>query len=313
MALTDPFQGHIDVALSNFALKHRNTQLLADLIFPRVGVNRQSDKFFIFGRENLLSDADDVRAAAAGAKRISHTLSDALYNCPDHSLADAIPIEDQPKPGMPSRRERATRTITDRLLLNHDVRTADLVSSPATYPAANKVQLTGTDQWSDAGSDPVLDVQTSQDAIVKAIGIVPNTLILGREVFSIVRNHANIVSRVQNVKLGSVSVEDLAAIFDVVRVLVWRTIKRSQAGVNSFVFGKHAVLAHIQDNPSPEDVSFGKTFVWQAAPGTVGGMGTELGPLSPPSARAEEVSVHFYHDEQVTSSESGYLIEDAVA
>ncbi len=176
------------------------------------------------------------------------------------------------------------------------------------------VTLSGTAQWSDfANSKPEEDVQTGHDTITKAIAKKANTLILGHEVFSKLRNHTNILTRIQNVKLGLVSIEDLAAIFDVERVLIGSAVKRTAAGVNSFVWGKHAVLAYIQPSASMEDLSVAKSFVWDDAPGSTGGFITEIGRAQPISRKSDEISVHFYYEDKVVAAEAGYLITDAVA
>src|SRR3972149_4470614 len=62
MAFVSPLQGHIDVALSNFAVKFRNPGYVADQAFTRVPVQRQSDKYWKFGQEQLQALVDDLRA-----------------------------------------------------------------------------------------------------------------------------------------------------------------------------------------------------------------------------------------------------------
>ena len=62
MAFVSPLQGHIDVALSNFAVKFRNPAYVADRVFTRVPVQRQSDKYWRFGKEQLQALLDDLRA-----------------------------------------------------------------------------------------------------------------------------------------------------------------------------------------------------------------------------------------------------------
>lgn len=50
-SLAAPLVGHIDVALTNFAKKFSNNELIADRIAPPVGVGRQADRYYIYGRE----------------------------------------------------------------------------------------------------------------------------------------------------------------------------------------------------------------------------------------------------------------------
>lgn len=313
--MTDPFQGHIDVYLSNYAQQYRNRNLIADQVAPRVGVERQSDKYPIYGREGLQDETDDVRAHTAGSKQITMTLSDGDYVCPDHSLAHTIPAEDVAKPGVIPRRERATRIINDKLLLNHEVRTAAIVFAAASYPTDNKTQLSGTDQWGsgDAAATPFQDVDTGHSAIRLAAGVDANVLVMGDEVLSALRRNAEVIEGIKYTRVGGVKLQELADFFGVERVLVGSAIKRTLGGVNSFVWGKHAALLYVRDSAALEDLSFVKTFNWDSAPGTVTGFQVLIGPVSPPSAKANELSLHWYHDEKLTAAEAGYFIEDAVA
>ncbi len=95
MAFVSPLQGHIDVALSNFAVKFRNPGYVSDQVFQvftRVPVQRQSDKYWRFGREQLQALIDDLRAPGAAAQRVSQSLSADTYFAEDHALE----ISDEP-------------------------------------------------------------------------------------------------------------------------------------------------------------------------------------------------------------------------
>ncbi len=144
-------------------------------------------------------------------------------------------------------------------------------------------------------------------------GVRPNRLAIGFEVFSKLRVHPKITERIQNVKLGIVTVEDLAALFAIPEVIVSQAhFQPFGGGTTGFIFGKHAFLAFVQDSPSPDDVSFGKTFVWNA-PGTSQGFQVEIGRAAPVSRKSDEIAVHFYYDQKITATETAYLIKNAVA
>src|SRR5260370_41407284 len=88
-------QGKIDVALSQFAQLYRNNALVAEQLFPRVEVQRQSDFFWLFGRENQALRENTLRAPGSAAERIQQTLSKTKYFTLDHSLARLIPDEER--------------------------------------------------------------------------------------------------------------------------------------------------------------------------------------------------------------------------
>jgi hypothetical protein len=108
-------------------------------------------------------------------------------------------------------------------------------------------------------------------------------------------------------------VAELASVFGIEKVVLGSAVAVDVNDVAQFVWGKHAIVAYVQPAASFDDVSFGKLFVWSGAPGTVAGFGVELGRVHPPSAKSDELAMHFYYDKVVTSNVSAYLLKNAVA
>jgi hypothetical protein len=94
-AQVNPVQGKIDVALSQFAQMYRNNTLVAEMLFPRVEVMKESDLFWLFGIENQALRENVLRAPGAAAERIQQTLSKTPYSTTDHSLARLITDEER--------------------------------------------------------------------------------------------------------------------------------------------------------------------------------------------------------------------------
>lgn len=306
-------QGRIDIALSTFAQQYSNVTLLGEELAPRVPVGAQSGKYWKFGFESLQGgDADDTRAPGAAAERAEFTVSTDAFFCPDHSEEGLIPDEERAAEAYDPEQEM-TRILTDRRLLRREVVIATLLSTAANFPTGHKVALTGTDQWSDAASTPDDDVDAAVRAIKLAIAKKPNLLILGEKTAQVLRRHATIKDQVKYTNNRVATNEDLANFFQIDRVVVWDVVKRSDAGVNTFVFDTHAVVAHVQPATSMMDLSALKTFLWTGAPGTVGGFQVELARATPVSRKADEIAVHMYYDVKITSDVSMYLIENAVA
>lgn len=313
--MPDVFQGHIDAALTNYALRYRNNELIADEIAPRVEVDRQSDKYPVFGRENMEgASLDDTRAPSAQALEVKRSMSTDSYFCPDHARKSTYPLEESQNNTFDSTRQAVTQLLMDQILLGHEYRTAKLVTTAANLPAGNKVQLAGNDQWNsgDAAADPFGDMDTARDAVMQKTGKMPNLLVLGYQVFSALTRLALVKSLLSDNKNRVVTLADLQELFKVPRIIVGSAVSRS-AGVNSFIWGKHAVLLYTQAATSKEDVSACKTFVWRNAPRSTNGMIVGMQPHPFDDTQSEIQRVHFYHDEKITASESIYLIEDAVA
>lgn len=313
-ALNPARQGKIDVALSNLAQKYRNNQLVGERLFPRVNAMKQSDKYWLFGREGQQLTENDLRARGASAEQIRQAISTDSYLAEDHALA-AI-IDEQERAGFEAGNveQWKTEALMDKILLGHENRVATLATTLATYPAANRVTLAGVNQWNEGTqvSTPIENVLTGHLKVMET-GKRANILIIGPEVWTGLKTNKEITARVSPTKTGPVSTEDLASIFEVDEVIVAAAVKLDAAGAASFIWGKHAILAYSQPASSTEDVSFGKTFVWNSAPGTVGGFETLIGQFGAPSAKSDELSVHYYYDLKVTSNISAYFIQNAVA
>jgi hypothetical protein len=306
-------QGKIDVALSDFARRYRNNSFVAEMLCPRVNVLKQTNKYWLFGREGQQLPDQVLRGPGAAAERVELTLSTASYECADHSLEAFIPDEERSNYEAGDIEQARTKLVMDKLLLDYEDRVATLATTTANYAAGNSVTLAGVQQWSDyTNSDPLIDVETGK-AQIRLAGVNANLLILGDAVYTKLINHPDIVARFQYTTPRILTSADLAAIFGVEKVVVASAIKLSAALAASFVWGKNAVLAYVQPGTSMEDVSFAKSFVWTGAPGTVGGFQTEIGRATPISRKSDEIATHWYYDLRVTSNISAYLIKNAVA
>lgn len=312
MAFVSPLQGHIDVALSNFSVKFRNPSYVSDQVFTRVPVQRQSDKYWKFGQEQLQALTDDLRAPGASAQRVTQSLSSQTYFAEDHALERLITDEERSNFDAGDIEQWVAETLTDKILLRKEKLFAAAVTDTA--QVTQNTTLSGTAQWSDfTNSTPTDDIQTGQETIAQNAGVRANTLVLGFPVFSKLRNHPKVVERVQNVRIGVVREEDLASLFDVERVIVSQALEVDAGGSVGFVFGKHALLCYVSPTANFGEPSFGKSFVWAGAPGSTDGFIVEMGRAAPVSRKADEMAVHFYYDQKITAVEAAYLIEDAVA
>jgi hypothetical protein len=311
-AIVNPVQGKIDVALSQFARGYRNNTLVAEELFPRVEVQRESDFYWQFGRENQALRENTNRAPGTAAERIQQSLSKTKYFTTDHSLARLITDEERGNFMAGDLEQWATQALMDKLLLDEEVSVAAFATNTANYANTNSITLAGQSQWSDlANSTPISDVETAKSQI-RQIGAEANTMIISDPVYQKLRVHPAILDRFKYVQAGQITLQNLAAVFGVEEVFLASAVQLDKNDNASFVWGKHVVLAYCQDNPTMMDPSFGKTFVWTQAPGTVGGFVTEIARETPASKKSDELAVHWYYGQVVTSNISGYLIKNAV-
>jgi hypothetical protein len=82
MPLLTPSQVHIDQPLTNLTLAFVQSQenFIADKVFPLVGVDRQSDKYYIYDRDNMNRKGDVQKLAPrTEVNRIGMSISNDSY------------------------------------------------------------------------------------------------------------------------------------------------------------------------------------------------------------------------------------------
>jgi len=306
-----PLVGHQDAMLTNFAKKFVNNELIADRIAPAVPVGRQTDKYWIFGRESQELLEYQLRATGAPAEAIRITLSTDSYNCKSHALQSRIADEDRQGYADAGDIERdAVQTMMEKILLQREDELATMLGDTA--QVTNNTTLAGASQWSNDASTPGVDIQTALDKIVES-GVRGNFIAMGWQVFAKLRWHPAIRATFQYHQDRALTDADLAAYFGVQNFWVGAAVKRSKAGVISFVWGKNAIVGYVSPSPSAQDISGVKNFRWTGAPGTSGGIGVVKGRHPDPTAKSDIIGVDDYYHQKITAVEALYLIKSAVA
>lgn len=240
----------VDPVLSSVAQGYKNGSFIYDALFPVVPVDQRGGKIVQFNREDfrLYSIA---RAPGAATKRVQFGYSGASYALNSYSLEGQVPFEHMQEaaavPGIDMGRVAVMKT-QDIIQLSHEVAAATIATTAASYQAANKVTLSGTSQWSDytGTSNPSADIQTAIEAVRAAVGKRANTVALGPKVWAKLKMHPAIIDRIKYTGRDSVTLEMLASLWDVERVVVGDAIYEDSAGALADVWGKFVVVAYTE-------------------------------------------------------------------
>lgn len=309
-------QVHIDAALTNLSVGYRNSAFISDLLAPVVPVRKQFDKYFVYDSEReVFRSSDDKRAPGAAANEVDFALSTDSYSCEDHALTAVIPDEerDNADPPIQPNIDR-TEFLRDKIDLNKEIELASILTD--TSVITQNATLSGTSQWSDfANSDPVQAIEDQKAAIIQAVQVMPNTLMLPYEVFTQVRIHPQVVDRADLARVGVVNSDLLAQIFGVEQVLVPRALQNTAAAGQpasmSFVWGKDALLCFVPPRAALKQVSLAYTFQWTGAAGSLAGHMVEL--WREERRKADVIRVQRYYDQKVTAADAAFLWKSAVA
>src|SRR5690242_15056403 len=85
---------HIQTALSDLSIAYRqDAPAVSDLLFPRVSVAKQSNKFFIWNKGDMWRAEAKKRAPSADFARVGIRLSTDSYRADQYALEYLIPDE----------------------------------------------------------------------------------------------------------------------------------------------------------------------------------------------------------------------------
>ena len=337
MALLTPSSVHLDAPLSNLTLAYvqEQTNFIADKVFPTVGVDRQSNKFYIYDRDNMNRSGDVQKLAPrTEVNRIGMTLSDSSYFADVYGLG--MDFDEQTlanEDAMLEIRSAGATTLVNRLLIHREEQFASTFFAASVWGTeytgvANADNDTAAEvtQWSDyTNATPIADVTLARRTMqLKSGGFKPNTMVVGKEVRDTLINHPDILARlnggatVSNTAL--ITNAKLAEIFEVENFFVMEAVANGAAeGLaesNAFIGGKSALLVHTPRTAGLMTPAAGLTFAWNNVPGT-NNLGVTVESFSDDALRRQQVAEHIQvkmaYDMKVVGADLGVFFKTIIA
>jgi hypothetical protein len=213
---------HVDAILTNISIGYLQNQdsFIADKVFPVVPVDKKSDKFFTYTKNDWFRDEAQRRADGTESAGSGYNLSTGTYSADVFAFHKDVgdqTVANADAPLNPLR--EATEFVTRRLLLRKEIQfVSDFfttgvwgtdVTGVAGAPSSGQ-----TKQWSDyTSSDPINDIEEAKSDILGATGMEANTLVLGYEVFRQLKNHPDLVDRIKYTTSNTITEDMLARMF----------------------------------------------------------------------------------------------------
>lgn len=265
--------------LSRHVQGYANPEFAGMALFPTVEVDAAGGQVVEFGREAFVRYAAR-RSPGAVTKRVPIGYFGRPYQLVNEALDAELPREmarDAEGVAGIDLAMRSTDVVMRALRLGLEVDQANLARTLANYPAANRITLSGTAQWTDyTNSNPCDAIDTGMEAIRNATGMLPNVLLLPTRVFRVARRHPRVQAAFAGTTAGSLTAEQLAQAFGIERVVLAGAVVASTAepltagivaGTFSDIWGKDAILAYAPTKPAgQEEPSFGFTYTMRGHP-----------------------------------------------
>jgi hypothetical protein len=326
MALLTPSSVHLDAPLSNLTLAYvqEQTNFIADKVFPTVGVQRQSDKFYIYDRDNMNRSGDVQKLAPrTEVNRIGMTISNSSYFADVYGLG--MDFDEQTlanEDAMLEIRSAGATTLVNRLLIHREEQFASTFFAAGVWGS----QATPSNLWSDyTNATPITDVTTARRTMqLKSGGFKPNTMVVGKEVRDVLINHPDILARLNGGSTVSntalITNAKLAEIFEVENFYVMEAVKNGAAEglaeANAFIGGKHALLVHTPRAAGLMTPAAGVTFAWNNIQGA-NNLGVTVESYSDDALRRQQVAEHIQvkmaYDMKVVGADLGYFFNTVIA
>jgi hypothetical protein len=322
-----PQQLHIDQALTNISVAYMQSEdsYVADKVFPVVPVQKQSDRYFIYKREDFFRDEAAERApgteSAGGDYSIDSTPS---YFAKKYAFHKDVTEDERTNADNPLAPDQdATIFVTQKMLIKRETVWAQNYFRAGVWAHEAQGVASGPSesqvlQWDNANSVPIDDVSNAIIQIAQTTGYRPNVLVIGAPVFYALKNHPTILDRIKYTQKGIVTTDLLAQLFEVDKVVVAWAIKnnapRGAAESNDFILGKSALLAYAAPNPGLRQPSAGYIFAWTGLEGA-GAYGNRMLRIPMPwrGAGTERVEGEMAFDAKVVGADLGFFFNQVVA
>lgn len=296
-------QLRVDKLLSNISVRYKNENFIANEVFPKVAVKKESDVYRTYDRDFRLPET--IRSAKGVAREHNFDVSTAPYVLEQHSLKDYVSDRDQENYEISDLRRDTTEILTEKILMRKEKSVADLFTSTSW---SQNVSLSAAQQFSanTTTSNPIPIFDTAATVVLEQSGMMPNMSIIPWNVMVAIKNHTSVIDRVKYTNI-TITKDIIGALLSVENMLVPKSVIDTAAeGLTesvSALWGDNAFVGYKAPRPSNMAPSAG--YIFENALPLVKRWRDE-------DRQSEAIEVNQHYSPKVVASLAGYLIKDAL-
>lgn len=329
---------YVERRLTDVSIAYKNLDYVADLVCPLVMVQDKSGKILEEDKSAMQADpaGDDSIGQGQYPSVIKVEVQDRTFSAKERAKSSFLHDDEKnadEAQGQPYRpRIRKTNLVTERLLLNREVRVATLYTTTTSWAAGHN-STPGTKWDAASGSDPIADITVARLKVKTDLMLPPNTAVVPWEVAVYLANN----SALKTLTTGGATYQNpavdqsmdsikalLRRVFGVPNILIPSAAAFAGNMKAGFLGGAPAVMGgvwsdnvwvgYVPPRPDRELPSAGYTYVWEnafdgAARNERGIVVTEEPDLR---ARGVYITARSYTDEQILIPEAGYVITNTL-
>jgi hypothetical protein len=309
---------HVDTLLTDVSIGYvqSNENYIARKGAPTYKVSKDSDKYPVWDRSNFLRMQTQQVSDRQKAPEANYDLSNDTYTCGYWPVKHMIPDKLKKRSDV-DLEKAATEFLTQQILMRRDYEYLSLLFSTSNWTYYTG-KASGGDfiDFSDSSSTPFKTVRTYKRAIQQAIGMEPNTIVVGPEVDDTLKEHDDALAKIQYTQTGIVTNKLLAAAFDVKNYLVGKAVyNTAQAGATismSNMGGDYMWIGYVAESPSEMNPSALYTFSLSDYDDTGEG-GALIKRWREDDPEGEWFKAESAFQTKITSSVAGVLLEQAAS
>jgi len=302
---------HINVPLSNFGTQLGTGSNAAPFISPVLPVEKESDKYWIGGREELNDDVETLRAPGTPARTINWGMETGDYSADEHALAMYLPHRIRDNADSPIRPQQKTITkLRGKLDLKYEKKVKAYATNLTVVPNGGIAGLGAGADWDAASGTKIeLNVFNAKEKIAGVIGREPNRIVIPKNVAIIMAVAPELLDLRkawdQTLLIDGMLPSRLWGMEVLIPGSLQNTANPGQAAAIARVWTDASVLLFYYEEPSLEYSGFGLTLRKRTAAGT-DYMVKEW--LDVPGFDSDLFQMSFIQDAKIINPEAGYYI-----
>ena len=316
---------HVSAPLTQLSVGYHPMGMIAEQIFPVIRVQHENDLFYTWDfaqafRLERTDGYDDERADGTEARTENYGATLSSYIAKE--FARRTTVTDRERANADSVLQLETskiRRTQDKILLNQELRVANLLTTTSNYLSANFVTLAGTNQWNNASfasqstavqSQIKKNLDDGKEAIRTATGgLEANTIIIPAAVARVMARDVGIFEQVKYTHPDLLVGGYLPPTLWGMKVLMptagyVSAVEGETVTTATDIWGKNVILAYVNPTPGVDSITASAIFRsrdWQVK-----------------TWRDEAIDTTYYQAsiiqaEQIIAKPAVYLIQNAIA
>mgnify|MGYP003626677170 FL=1 len=313
---------HVDQALTNVSIAYaqESDSFVASRIFNSINTSQLSNKYHVFDKDQWLRSQADLRGTGSPTKGANFTMSTGTFSCQQYGMH--MDVDDYVAANADAGVDiltSATQYVTEKLLQKRDeVFAAAAFTTSVWTGSSSGSDITPSTKWSASGGTPIKDISDQQAACHAKTGRTPNVLLLGKDVYSALRDSDDLLDRVKYSEKGIVTTDLMASLFGVDEVIVASSIENTALEGATAVYAPifdadDALLIYRPQNPGLLTPAAGYMFSFTGVAGADQFEGLRTLRYRMDANHSERIEALAAFDFKVTGADLGVYFDEAVA